>query len=220
MVGSHRVEPKSKDERTDVKMSEKKERKMTPKMFLHRANGKISAQAFLAQHREFLCTGELALFTSPILAKVDSQELLPTPGLDEIKRIVLSHHLTEETRKAEAAMSKAQEGGGSRKPYLGEIRSKDGLILHEQAFNTPQECEGWLDRRLFEGEPECFGICTAQYLLDKHGDPMTIVILRQDAIARILKKGKTPIMKSKPKSTNSLGFGVKVSQSVARFSRG
>lgn len=194
---------------------------MTPKMFLHRANGKISADAFLKQHREFLESGELAMFTSPILAKVDSKELLPTPGLDELKRIVLSHHLQEEICKAEASMAKAQEGGGgSRKPYLGEIHDKEGTVLLEQAFNTPQECEGWLDRRLFDGEPDCFGVCIAQFMMTKEGEPMTSVVMRGDAIARILKKTKGPVMKAQAKSAGKLSWGAKVKQSHASFSRG
>lgn len=193
--------------------------KMTNKMFLHRSNGKISADAFLAQHKEFLLSGELSLFTAPILIKLEEKEILPTPALEEVRKVVLAHHLAEETRKAEASMTRAQEIKAP-KNYQGEIRSKDGLLLLEKGFETPQDCERWLDRNLVDGEPECFGICTASHVLDKEGAPLSVIIMRGDSIARVFRKGKSPVMKAQSKSAGKLSWGAKVKQSHASFSRG
>ena len=196
-----------------------KTNKMTNKMFLHRSNSKISAEAFLQQHREFLLSGELGLFTSPILSKLEEKELMPTPALEEVRKVVLAHHLAEETRKAEASMTRAQEIKAP-KNYQGEIRSKDGLLLLEKGFETPQDCERWLDRNLVDGEPECFGICTASHVLDKEGAPLSVIIMRGDSIARVFRKGKSPVMKAQSKSAGKLSWGAKVKQSHASFSRG
>jgi hypothetical protein len=206
------------------------ERKMTPKGFLHKSNGKLSAEAFLKQHREWLTTGELAQFTSPILRKLDEKEILPTPALAEIKAVVLSHHLAVEVHKAEVAMEKASEPT-TKKNYLVTIRDAEGNVctrINEkgetvdlrQSFDIGSDAEGWADRRLFEGASDWFGIIEMTKMFKADGSPISNIVLRQDAIARILKVKKSAVMKSKPKSTNSLGFGVKVSQSVAKFSHG
>jgi len=206
------------------------ERKMTPKGFLHKANGKVSAEAFLKQHREWLLTGELAQVTSPILAKLDAKESMPTATLEQIKSAVLSHHLAVEITKAETAMEKASEPKTS-KAYLVTIRDAEGNVCTRvndkgetvdlrQSFDLGSDAEGWADRRLFDGFSDWFGTIEMTKMFRADGTPITNVVLRQDAIARILKVKKGSVMKSKPKSTNALGFGVKAQQSVAKFSHG
>jgi hypothetical protein len=206
------------------------ERKMSPKGFLHKANGKVSAEAFLAQHRAWLTTGELAQFTSPILAKLDAKEAMPTATLEQIKSVVLSHHLAVEVRKAETAMEKASEPQTS-KNYLATIWDKDGNVctrINEkgeevelrQSFDLGSDAERWTDRRLYEGASDWFGVIEMTKMHNAHGEPISTVIKREDAMGRIDKKSKSAVMKAKPKSTNSLGFGVKAKQDHAQFSRG
>ena len=195
------------------------ERKMTHKMFLHRSNGRVSADAFLAQHKEFLLTGELALFCQPILLRLEEKEILPSPALEEVRKVVLAHHLAEEAAKAEAAMNRSQEPK-TPKNYQGEIRTAEGALVLEKGFDTPQDCERWLDRKLVDGEPNCYGIATATHLHNQAGEPLSTIIMRGDAIARTLRSKKGAVMKAHSKSAGRLSFGVKVKQSHASFSRG
>lgn len=202
------------------------ERKMSAKGFLHKASGKISAAAFLSQHRCWLETGELSQFTSPILSKLDKGEVLPTPALEEIKVVVLSHHLAEETRKAEAAMEKAAQPQ-VRKNYLvtvynakGEIQTRKNANTGEdieliETFDLSSQAEGWADRRLFEGTPDWFATIEHTKIPE-----LTRTVLRADAIARILREKRGPVMKSKPQGTSKLSFGMKCKGDHFQFSRG
>ena len=206
------------------------ERKMSAKGFLHKAGGKISADAFLAQHRAWLETGDLALFTAPILRKLDSKEILPTPALGEIKQVVLAHHLAAEVQAAEDAMAKA-DAPKVQKNYVvtvynsrGEVQTRtdpQGKVKDlSEGFLTGQLAEGWADRRLFEGSPDWFAVIESTKMFDAAGDPLATTVMRDDSIARILKQPKGAVMKSKPQSTTKLGFGVKAKQSHAHFSKG
>jgi hypothetical protein len=205
-------------------------RNMSPKGFLHKASGKISAEAFLAQHRAWLETGELALFTTPILLRLDSRELLPTPALQEIKEVVLAHHLAEEVRLAEEAMN-ATPKSKVHKNYLVTIYNSKGEVQTHidstgkekeliSSFDTGSLAQGWADRRLFEGSPDWFAVVQHTKMFDRAGDPLATNIMRDDSIGRILKVSKGPVMKSKPQSSSRLGFGVKAKQSHAHFSKG
>lgn len=204
-------------------------------MFLHRANGKaaINAIAFLEQYREFLQTGELALFASPILLQVDSKALMPTPALERIKEVVLAHHLAEEVRISQEKMEKADEPSARKtKAYVARIYdSKTGEVVQvqndkgkwvdlEESFDNGTRAEGWADRRLFDGSPTWFGTVEATKLFKQDGSTFTATVLRVDAIGRILKVPKGPVMKAQKQSTGRLGFGVKCKPSHASFSRG
>jgi hypothetical protein len=187
------------------------ERKMTLKGFLHKSTTKAanSATAFLAAHREFLQTGELALFTTPILLRVDSKDLMPTPALEEIKAVVLAHHLAEvatiyNSKTGEVVQEKNDEGK---------------LVDLKQSFDDSVRAEGWTDRRLFDN-PGCFGVVESTKLFRQDGTAFAATILRDDSIARILKRPKAPVMKAQKKSGGKLSFGVKVKPSHASFSRG
>ena len=210
------------------------ERKMSPKGFLHKTTGKaaLSAGAFIATHRAWLESGELALFTTPILLQVDSKELMPTPALERIKEVVLAHHLAEEIRISQEKMEKADEPGEkSSKAYLAIIWNSKGEIQQEedangkmkdlrQSFDKSTQAESWVDNRLFNGSSDCFGTIEATKLFKQDGSVFTATVLRVDAIGRILKAPKGPVMKARPKSTGRLGFGVKCKPSHASFSRG
>jgi hypothetical protein len=214
-------------------MSEAKQRKapiMGPKGFLYRTNtGKHSADGFIAQHRVWLETGELSLLVSPILRKLDAKEILPTPALTEIQNVVLGHIMAEEIRKGEEAMARRESEGGTVLSWVATIyNSKDEIQtrvssqgkveeLH-QGFNLGQEADRWVDRRLVEGESDWYGI-VAHTSITIQGTPLSSVISRKDAIARIFKRPLHPFMKE-TKNAGKLSFGVKSKPFVAHFSKG
>lgn len=215
-------------------MTEKKARVMSPKGWLHKTTTKAAhnAIAFIDQYREWLSTGELALFTTPILLKVDSKELLPTPALEELKAVVLAHHLAEEIRKAEEKMQAAAEPSQRKsKSYevivynaKGDVQQapdSNGKIKDlKESFDSSTKAEGWADRRLFDGAPGWFAVVTATKLFRQDGTNFAATVLRDDAIMRILKVKKGPVMKAQKKPSGRLSFGVKVHESKVSFSHG
>jgi len=201
------------------------ERKMGPKGLLRKANsGKIGALAFIAAHRDYLTTGELAYVTGPIVTKIESGELYPTPGMEEIKIAVMTHIMLCDAIGAKDKQEKASSSPKTSKSFEACIRDGSGAVLYKddgkpmrQAFDLPQRASEWVDRRLFEQSPDCYGEVTH---LKAH-NPLTATdtILRDDSIARILKTGMRPVCKVM-KSSATLGFGVKAKQSKANFSHG
>lgn len=210
------------------------ERKMTVKGFLHKANAKVSALAFLAQHRVWLETGEHAEVTSPILRMLDEEQLLPTPALDLLKEAVLTHHLRVESAKAERRIEENQNPSGhsrTNKSWVARIFNKDGHLVEtantkgeivdlEMMFDMASDADRWTDRRLFEGAPDWFGVVQHTSITRTDGEPITTVIMRDDAIARILKRPAQAASKKQGKGDGKLSFGCKVHQSRATFSHG
>lgn len=209
-------------------MSEaKKERKMTPKGFLHKTTTKAanSAIAFLAQYREYLTTGELASRTSPIVAKVDAGELLPTPALKEIQYAVMTHIIEADTAKAEAVVESPGKGQ-TRKSWRATIYDAAGVVQTRttekgevedliKGFDLSQDADRWADRRLFEGTHGWYAVVEHTIIPN-----ISTRIERGDSMARILKQPKGPTVQVRGKSTKTLGFGVKAKESRASFSRG
>jgi hypothetical protein len=211
-------------------MANTKERKMSPKGFLHKCSTKAanSAIAFLAAHRAFLETGELAVKTSPLLAKLDAGELLPTPCLKEIQYAVMTHIIESDRNKLEAKIEAAAQGGtstGTRKPWVATIYNAAGVVQTRETedgpedlikgFDLGQEADRWVDRRLFEGASDWYGTVEHQVIPNLHSR-----IERADSIARILKQPKGPTVHVRGKSTKTLGFGVKAKETRVSFSRG
>lgn len=211
-------------------------RVMTEKGFLHKSSIAKSASAFLDAHREYLTTGAIAQFTSPIVARIDSKELMPTPGLTEIRNVVLAHMLAKDQLKGEAAMLKASEPSQSNKSYIATIYHADGTIATSkvmdpnsehygeekdliQGFDMGQRANEWSFRRLFEQESDAYAEVVAVKLITANG-PMTERFTRDQAIEHLHPRKAGPVMQKKPTSTNKLGFGVKAKQDVAKFSRG
>lgn len=209
-------------------MSEqKKERKMTPKGFLHKTTTKAAASAiaFLAQYRAYLTTGELASATSPIIAKLDAGELLPTPALQEIQYAVMTHIIQADAQKMEASHSQGG-GGGTKKPWRATVYDASGVIMSRtkesgeeeelvKGFDLSSDADRWCDRRLFEGTHGWYAIVEHTVIPN-----VASRIERGDAMARILKQPKGPTVAVRGKSTKTLGFGVKAKESRASFSRG
>ena len=214
--------------------NDKKTRQMGVKGFLHKASGKVSAAAFLAQHRVWLETGDLLEVTSPILRMYDEKQLLPTPALELLKEAVLTHHLRVETDKAERRLSEQAEGEtGSRssKPWIARVFDVKGNLVIvknakgeevelEQTFALASDADRWVDRRLFEGASDWFGVIQHTRIMRADGEPITSVVMRDDAIARILKRPLRAAAKRTGSRDNKLSFGVKVHESRATFSHG
>jgi hypothetical protein len=211
------------------------ERKMTPKFFLAKTKTKAAASAagFLAAHREFLSSGALAEKTVLVLNKLDSKEIMPTPALAEITDIVFRHLLSCETKKAKEDLENAKISAPKRDGWTATILDSRGNVCTrineegeevdlEKGFAMSSDADGWVDRRLTEGNAasDWYGVIRHNTLRTKEGKPFESIILRADALARILKKGKTPICKVKPQTTNRLSFGVKAQQDHCSFSKG
>ena len=205
-------------------MSEqKKERKMTPKGFLAKTQTKAakSAIGFLTQYREYLTTGEVAEQTSPIIAKLDAGEILPTPALKEVQNAVMMHIIKADEKKLEQPA--ATSGGGTRKAWRATVFDASGNVMTRikengeeeelvKGFDLSSDADRWCDRRLFEG--------THGWYAEVEHTAMNVKtrIERGDAMARILKKPKGPTVQVKGKSTKTLGFGVKAKQTRVTFS--
>jgi hypothetical protein len=210
-----------------------KERTMSPKGFLHKATTKAaaSASAFIAQHRAWLESGELKDATVAILASVDNHSMMPTPALEEIKVIVLNHLIASEIRKGEESIAAQEASPETSKNWIATIYNSKGEVVTRinakgneeelrQSFDLAQEADRWTDRRLFDSEPDCYGVIQHTSLLNKDGEAMAFTIMRNDAIGRILQAPKGAVMKGQAKSSGRLGFGVKCKEDRSVFSRG
>lgn len=203
-------------------------RKMTPKTFLKKLNSKAAASAigFLAAHREYLTSGELADTLRPIVEKVDQGQLMPTPALSEIRQAVMDHILAAELAKAEKAIARANKPGGTgsaTKPFQAVILNSAGIVQtyvnnqgeekeYRQNFRLPQEAERWVDRRLVDGAPNWHGEVL------HHGSPWD-TIEREASMARVLKRPLSPFMKRSP-SPGRLSGQIKIRAKHHSFSQG
>jgi hypothetical protein len=199
---------------------------LTVKRFLKLASGKVSAQGFLAQHKAFLLSGELAPMTTPILSKVDLGELMPTPALEAISQAVLSHYLACQVRIAEDKIAASQEREESSvKNWMVTIFDSRGVIQTRvndkgetvdlcESFDLCQRASEWGDRRLFEGGSDWTAVVEHVTLA------VRTVTERGDAIARIMKQPKACASKKVGSRDNKLSWSAKCVQSRASFSRG
>lgn len=179
------------------------ERKMTPKGFLHKARSKAanSALAFIAAHREFLTTGELGSVTGPILVKLDSKEILPTPALGEIKQAVLGFMVAEQITAGQAKLERASEPKASTKVYTATVYTDTGEIATRinaegetinmvQKFEDYIRAQDWCDRRLALDS----GNGWTATIIDNRSQRESKVD-RDDAFARFFKRPKAPTMR-------------------------
>jgi len=211
----------------------KTEKPMTPKRFLRLLNGAKSAIGFLAAHRDYLATGELADITSPILAKVEDKAIMPTPALQEIQAVVWAHCMAADMAKAEASILKSNTSKGSTKellPFEARIVDPAGNVQFRttesgdeveliQTFNMPQDAERWVHRQLFNGAPNWTGEVTWAHCPEKLVDFKVRKIARETAIEVTLRKGPGPVM-HKTAASGGLTSKIKVKPTVTKFSRG
>jgi hypothetical protein len=235
-------------ERRLIMEETKKVRAMTPRGFMHKSNGKaaVSATAFIAKYREYLLNGEVASVTSPIIALVDEGRLLPTPAMEVIRAAVGGYIAAADMRDANESIARRanevdtvpgeeKEPGVKRipKPWTATVYNGRGQVMVHvnqetkeesdltKGFDLSQRATEWLDRRLFEGASDWFGVIKSNTLFNAEtGDAISTIIIREDSIARIMKQPKGAVCKHKPKSGSRLSFGVKVCNDRAVFSRG
>lgn len=198
------------------------ERKMTAKGFFKKLTKYKSAEGFLAQYREYLLTGEMYDITTPIVDRLDAGELLPTPAIDELTKVVFAHINALDLAAAYASIEKKSEASpkGSSKPVQAVILNAKGEETDSDGFNLGQDALRWVDRRLFEAEPGSIGHIIHVKVMIK-GEPEVEEITREDSFARILGGRKAgPVMKRRPTTVSRLGGQMKVAQSRAHFSHG
>lgn len=211
-------------------MSEsKKQRQMSAKGWLKKATSKagVSAEAFLLQHKEWLITGELAKVSIPILKRMEAKEILPTPAMKELQNAVLGHIIAMDTHKAEVAIEAATNPvkAAIKASWVASIYNSDDQLVSRinskgdkedltMGFERDADGQRWADRRLFEAASDCYAeVVHVQTQL-------VVVIMRDDAIARILYKPKQGAMRVKGITTKTLGFGVKCHNDRSTFSKG
>ena len=205
-------------------------RRMTVRGFIAKTQTKAAANAagFLGQYREWLETGEVAELTSPILAKLDSRELLPTPALKEITSVVFAHMMAQESVKAEESIAKAREAKPkTEKRVVATVYTARGEIAVDaqgkelqQGFDLGQDAERWADRRLVESAPDCICKIVHTTVKDRNGNPMVAEVTREEAYSRLYKGRKMASHKKVGVSMSRLGFGVKAKNDRFYFSRG
>lgn len=199
------------------------DRKMTFTGFIAKATKpNVSAAAFLATHRNYMLSGELASITSPILLKVDMGELLPTPALHVIATAVMNHVIASDLQKLDDKLNNPPQEAEP-KAWLSSIYDSQNVIQTRvnakgeveeliKEFDKASDGDRWSDRMLFDGADGWFAI------IEGHGTMVRVE--RSDAMARILKKPKSAVAHQKSTTTNKLGFGVRAKQDRASFSRG
>lgn len=205
-------------------------RNMTLKGFIAKTHTKAAANAagFLGQYREWLETGEVAELTSPILAKLDAKELLPTPALKEITSVVFAHMMAQESVKAEKSVAKSrEEKPKTEKRVVATVYTAKGEIAVDsegneivQGFDMVQDAERWADRRLVESSPDCICKIVQTTVKDRNGQAMVSEVTREEAFGRIYKGRKMASHKKTGVSMSRLGFGVKAKNDRFHFSHG
>jgi hypothetical protein len=231
-------------ETTDTKI--KAERKMTVNGFLKKASTANSALGFLSAHKEWMLSGELTSALQPILARIDDGSLMPTPALGEIQQAVIDHigmvaraKLIKSNEKqikriekelASQAEATVVDDGGEGEPDTkvwtftiydsnDEImcRTKENGEIEEliRSFSRVSIGDRWADRALFAGASDWYGVCTHSVM------NVRTIILRQDAIARVMHPGHSNTVMSKGNAKNAtLSFRPKVKESRSVFSHG
>lgn len=206
----------------------KKPRKMSAKGFLSKiTKPNVSAAGFISAYREFMLTGELSYVLSPIIARVDAGDLLPTPALVLISNATMYHQIASDTIKAEKAIEE-QQNPTSVKPknWTATIYdSKDVIQVRInpkgeeenliKSFDVSGDADRWVDRRLsLDGQGDWYAV-----IQHSHSN-VRVVIMRNDAMARFYRQAKKPTMKAQSKSTGALSFRPHVKESRSTFSRG
>jgi hypothetical protein len=212
------------DNNIEVK-KERKPRQITEQTFLKKGSVARSAAAFLEANREYITTGKLASLLSPIVSKLDNNELTPMPALNEMLLAVQSHiaaMVNEALEKAaQAALSRANgtvkavsESSIGDKRFVGIVLLR-GLEQEKAGFKLPQDAERWVDRHLIANDPQCYGKVMDGFLGEVWQE-----VSRDDAFARTFAKKHGSICKRQSRSTPRLGFGVHAKESKQNFSRG
>jgi len=167
---------------------------MTEKGFLHRSYGRISAEAFIQAHREFLAKGSLGEKTNPILKSLDIGDMLPDPALSRLRSIVLEHLLDTNIQKGQQKLESTIN-----KPYTATIFNNCQIVMIGakkliKCFNCSIHAQNWCDYRLYEGAQQW-------YAKISHTSGRTIHVDRLDSIARMLKQRVRAVTKNAPQNS-------------------
>lgn len=208
---------------------------MTPSLFIKKYSssiGKISSEAFLKAHENFLRTGELAEIAVPTLDKIQNGEITHSAGLASVIEAVIDSATMLQMSKTGKSVSVSKKTSSTRKKpaYCSVILDSAGNIVYgldKEGNEVPlakdhhewQEAQGWVDRRLDEN-PNCHGAITSRKLRRNDGSVWIDIVKREDSIARLYKRKSGAVMKRSPQSTQTLGFGVKAKNDFCHFSRG
>lgn len=201
--------------------------KITPKLFILRASQTKNAVGFIQQYRQWLENGELASIVSPILRKIDSKSLFPTPGLQEIQNAVLVHHLSMEVQKQEILQAKKIVVANTPKPnknYFAVVLDTNGDELpnyEPQFFQHDTAAIHWVDLRLVKEAPGCYGEVSNLAMFDREGNPLVLFVERDDSLHRLFRKKKGPVVQRKSMGLSKpLGNQMRCKQDRQSFSRG
>lgn len=195
---------------------------MTIQGFISKMSGRISAEAFLKEHREYMLNGELSCVLTDLVEKIDNNQVSPKTGLVEIQQAAFSYFMEQKAKSAVKSITKSTKPS-NKKMYSAAIYTEDGGIAtyldndgneKELIFNTdnPLQGEGWCHRKLFD-LPNCYG----RMVNTKTG--YTVEISRDSAIAAILKTGPIGAYK-KVGSSGTLTGKMKAKGDHFHFSRG
>lgn len=189
--------------------TEKKAVKVTPKSFINKFSGKVSALAYIQAHKAWLETGELSEVASPIINKLELGEILPSPALSELFRLALMHTGEKENQKAPSGYTVRIVD------QAGNLQFDDNGDPLEKGCDMYSQAERWADRRLFDGSPDWHATITHISIAALNSE-----ISRQESVARTLKRPIGPVSRGAPKNDSRASFGVKCRNDHFNFSRG
>ena len=195
---------------------------MSPKGFLSKATKpNVSAAGFLAKHREYMLSGEMAIVLKPVITQVDAGEIEAASALDKVATLAMHFINATNILKGQARSAPRNVKDWTAAIYDSEdtiqIRVKENGEEEEmyKEFDKSSEADRWVDRRLsLDCGPDCYG-----EVIHTPSARRT-VILRDDALARFYKKPKGPTMKPQPGGGGKLSFGVRVKETKVTFSGG
>ena len=190
---------------------------MSLKGFVRKATVAKSAIGFLDAQKEFIRQHS---FLAPTLEQYESGKVHATAALETIRDLAFVTMRDQEIENARVRSQK-EPNETVAKPYTVILFHKDGSQIVEgdsESFDLLQKADGWADRRLVADASTVHAeILTT--MIGKNNQPIKFMVMRQDAIARMLKAKRGPVTKGGTTSS-SLGFKPKVKNDVSHFSRG
>lgn len=123
----------------------------------------------------------------------------------------------------DADIEKGKRASSKEKSYKVTIFHKEGSQVVEgesKSFDLLQAADGWADRKLF-ADASALHAEIVTSLIRKNGSLIKFTVMRQDAIARMLRAKRGPTMKSNTVGGNgSLSFKPRVKNDTFYFSHG
>ena len=220
---------------------------LTATSWIKKANSsKLSASVFIAAHRNWLETGQYAEIASPILRMHDTEKAdllsnkLDTEApackyLELIKDAIFTHWHQSEIKAAENKMAVKDNSpsvSSNSKNWTAIVYNSKGDIQTRttdsgevqdmvKSFQMVNDADRWCDLRLvIDCTSDCYAVISHNHMMRADGDPISTVVMRQDALARIFKAKKRPFFVKTGVRDNSLSFSPKVGQTRMHFSHG